>query len=102
MSPASLPANVKAREILASLKSGALLRGTVRSHCIEGSTAVAWIAIRLGAVGERQILVRNEPQLRPGQRVVVQCVPDPMKPDHFFFQLAARPRRTTARCPRRG
>lgn len=88
MSPASLPANVKAREVLASLKSGALLKGTVRSHSMEGSTPVAWIAIRLGAVGERQVLVKDEAQLQPGQKVVIQCVPDPSKPEHYIFHLA--------------
>jgi hypothetical protein len=102
MSPASLPANVQAREILASLKSGALLTGTVRSHSMEGSTAVAWIAIRLGAMGERQVLVKGEAQLRPGQQVVIQCVPDPLRPDHYRFHLAPEGApRPTARCLRR-
>jgi hypothetical protein len=88
MSPASLPANVKAREILARLKSGAPLKGTVRARSMEGATDVAWIAIQLDAVGERQVLVKDEPQLQPGQQVVIQCFPDPSKPEHYMFHLA--------------
>ena len=91
MSPASLPLNVQAREILARLKSGALLKGTVRSRSMEGSTAVAWIAIRLGAVGERQVLVKDEAQLQPGQQVVIRCLPDPSNPERYRFHLAATP-----------
>jgi len=88
MSPASLPANVQARAVLASLKSGVLLNGTVRSRSIEGGTSIAWIAIRLDAVGERQVLVKDEPQLRPGQSVVIQCVPNPLMPERYLFHLA--------------
>jgi hypothetical protein len=70
---------------------------------MEGSTAVAWIAIQLGAVGERQVLVKDEGQLQPGQQVVIQCVPNPLRPDHYSFHLATgRPRGATARCLRRG
>jgi hypothetical protein len=86
--PANIPANVKAREVLASLKSGVLLKGTVRSRSTDGGTAIAWIAVLLPAVGERQILVKDEPQLQPGQKVVIQCVPNPRKPERYIFHLA--------------
>ena len=89
MNPASIPANVKARKLLANLKSGVPLNGTVRSHSTQGSTHLAWVAIRLPALGERQILVRDAPQLQPGQRVVIQCVPNPLRPEHYIFHLAA-------------
>jgi hypothetical protein len=55
---------------------------------MEGSTAVAWIAIRLGAMGDRQVLVKDGAQLRPGQQVVIRCVPDPGRAEHYMFQLA--------------
>jgi hypothetical protein len=86
--PANIPENVQAREVLDSLKSGVLLEGTVRSRSMLGDTAIAWIAIHLPAVGERQVLVRDQPQLRPGQQVVIQCVPNPRKPEHYMFHLA--------------
>jgi hypothetical protein len=86
--PANIPANAEAKEVLARLKSGVPLDGTVRSHSMEGGTAVAWVAIRLPAVGDRQVLVRDVPQLQPGQSVVIQCVPNPSKPEHYIFHLA--------------
>ena len=89
--PANIPANAKVREVLARLKSGVPLKGTVRSHSIHGSTAIAWVAIRLPAVGDRQVLVRDAPQLQPGQKVVIQCVPNPLKPEHYMFHLAGGP-----------
>jgi hypothetical protein len=80
--------NSTARKLLATLKSGAPLKGIVRSHSKQGSADIAWISIDLPMLGERQILVKDEPQLKPGQKVVLHCVPDPMRPQHFAFHLA--------------
>jgi hypothetical protein len=91
MSAAFIKANLKAKEVLASLKSGVLLKGTVRSHSTYGSTGIACIAIQLPAVGERRILVKDEQHLQPGRKVVIQCVPNPLKPECYIFQLASAP-----------
>jgi hypothetical protein len=76
-----------AKDVLASLKSGVLLNGTVRSHSTDGSIEIAWIAIELPMVGERVILVRDEQILQPGQQVVIDCVPNPLKPEHYMFRM---------------
>ena len=91
MNPAFIQANLKPKEVLASLKSGVLLKGTVRAHPAYGSTGIAWIAIQLPAVGERQVMVKDEQHLQPGQMVVIQCVPNPLKPAGYMFQLANAP-----------
>ena len=89
MSAACIEANIFAKEILASLKSGAPLKGIVRSHSTSDSADITWIGIQLPALGERQVSVLNEPELQPGQQVVVQCVPNPAKPDHYMFHLVS-------------
>lgn len=80
-------ATAMATDVLASLKSGVLLNGTVRSHSTDGSTNIAWIAIELPVVGERQVLVKDEKNLHPGQHVVIQCVPNPLKPERYMFRM---------------
>lgn len=79
--------NGMAKDILASLKSGVLLNGTVRSHSADGSTNIAWIAIELPVLGERQVLVKDERNLQPGQQVVIACVPNPLKPGRYMFRM---------------
>jgi hypothetical protein len=81
--------NGMAKDLLASLKSGVLLNGTVRAHSTDGSTNIAWIAIELPVVGERQVLVKDEQNLQPGQQVVIECVPNPLKPERYMFRMVA-------------
>jgi hypothetical protein len=81
-------ANGIAKNLIAILKSGALLKGIVRSHSTEGSMDIAWVAIELPVVGERQVAVKCEENLQLGQEVVVECVPNPRKPGRYMFQLA--------------
>ena len=83
--------NVIAESILESLKSGLLLKGTVRSHSSDGSIGTAWIAVDFPGIGGRQVAVHCEQKLQPGQEVVIQCVPNPLNPGHYKFQLAADP-----------
>ena len=76
-----------AKDILASLKSGVLLNGTVRAHSTDGSIEIAWITIELPMVGDRQVLALDEHNLQPGQQVVIQCVPNPLKPERYAFRI---------------
>ena len=92
--------NVIAESVLESLKSGLLLKGTVRSHALDGSVATTWITIDLPGIGERQVAVywdqnRNQ-RLKIGQEVMVQCVPNPQHPGRYRFQIATEPPRTEA------
>jgi predicted transcriptional regulator len=80
-----------ARNLLASLKSGVLLKGTVCSHSSYGPTQFTWIAVELPAVGERQLPVKSEHNLQIGQEVEIECVPNPHKPGHFMFRIAEDP-----------
>lgn len=81
-------ANEIAKNLIAILKSGGLFKGTVRSLVADGATNIAWIAIDLPEVGERQVAVRCEQNLQLGQAVVVECVPDPQRPGHYMFKMA--------------
>jgi hypothetical protein len=84
--------NEIARNVIASLKTGALLKGTVRSHSTYyGSIDIAWIAIEFPVVGERQVAVKSERNLQLGQEVVIECVPNPLKPGHYMFRMAGAP-----------
>lgn len=83
--------NVIAESILESLKSGLLLKGTVHSHASDGSIGTAWIAVDLPGIGGRQVAVHCEQHLQLGQEVVVQCVPNPLNPGRYKFQIAAEP-----------
>lgn len=80
-------AKVTAKDVLASLKSGVLLTGTVRSVATEGSMHIAWIAIELPVVGERQVLVMDERNLQCGQEVRVACAPNPLNPECYRFRM---------------
>ncbi|MGC2210109.1 MAG: hypothetical protein WA532_08335 [Candidatus Korobacteraceae bacterium] len=81
-------ANEVAKNVIAILKSGALLKGIVRMHSTDGSMNIAWVAIELPVVGERQVAVKCGAGLQPGQEVVVECVPNPQKPGRYMFQMA--------------
>ena len=81
-------ANEVAKNTIAILKSGALLHGIVRSHSTKGSMKFAWVAIELPVAGERQVAVKCEAELQPGQEVVFECVPNPQKPGRYMFQMA--------------
>lgn len=81
-------ATVMVRDVIASLKSGVLLKGIIRSHSINRSMNVAWIAIEFPVVGEREILVKDEQNLQVGQQVVIECVPNPKKPERHMFRVA--------------
>ena len=106
--------NEVARNVIAILKSGALLKGIVRSHTTDGSLDVAWVAIEFPVVGERQVAVKCETNPQLGQEVVVECVPNPQKPGRYMFQMAeaaaalnwpprrARQERSIATISRRG
>ena len=80
--------NSIARNVLACLKSGAVLKGTVCSQPTDGSMDVVLISIDLPGIGERQVAVKSGQNLQFGQEVVMQCVPRPHKtgtlyvPDH--------------------
>jgi hypothetical protein len=80
-------ATVMAKDVIASLKSGVLLKGTVRSHSTDGSTNIAWIAIELPVVGEREVLVKDEQNLQFGQQAVIECVPNPFRPERYMFRM---------------
>ena len=79
--------NGMAKDALASLKSGVLLKGTVRSHSADGSMNIAWVAIELPVVGDRQVLVNEEQNLQPDQQVVLKCVPTPVNPERYVFRV---------------
>jgi hypothetical protein len=80
--------NAIARRAIESLKSGDYFKGIVLSQSIAESNRFSWIAIELPLQGERQVLVRNEPNLRIGQEVFVECVPNPLKPGRYSFRIA--------------
>jgi hypothetical protein len=90
MSAASVKENVVARKILADIKSGELLKGVVSSTSASGSQDIAWVVVQFPLLGDRQVCVMNEPGLRPGQKVALRCVPDPVRSQRFVFQLAER------------
>jgi hypothetical protein len=81
------PENAMAKDVLASLKSGVLLNGTVRSRSAVGLIEIAWIVIDLPVLGERVILVKNEQNLQSGQQVVIECVPNPLNAERYTFRM---------------
>jgi hypothetical protein len=83
--------NVIAESILESLKSGLVVKGTVRSHAREGSIDTAWIEVDFPGIGSRQVAVHCEQSLQVGQEVVIQCVPNPLNPGRYKFEIAAEP-----------
>jgi hypothetical protein len=80
-----------AKSVIANLKSGGLLKGTVQSLTPGGVMDVAWIAIELPVLGERQVPVKNEKNLQIGQEVVIECVPNPFKPGRYLFRTVGEP-----------
>lgn len=80
--------NEFARNMVAILKAGGHLTGTVQSHSNYGSTNIHWISVEFPVVGERQVPVKCEQDLPLGQEVVVECVPHPFKPGRYVFKLA--------------
>lgn len=81
-------ANVIARGVLDSLKSGGLLKGTVRSNAKVGDVDAVWVVIEIPTIGERQILVRDENSLQIGQNVTIECVPTLSDTKRFVFRMA--------------
>ena len=80
--------NEFARNMIAILKAGGRLKGTVTSHSNYGSTNINWIAVDFPLVGERQVPVKCEQNLQLGQEAVVECVPHPFKAGRYVFRLA--------------
>ena len=80
--------NVIAESVLESLKSGLLVKGTVRANTLDGSIATSWIGIDLPGIGERQVAVHSDRHLKIGQEVMIQCVPNPLNPGRYKFQVA--------------
>jgi hypothetical protein len=80
--------NTIAHSVIENLKAGVIFKGTVRSHSSAGAVNITWIAIQLPLAEERQVLVKGEPGLRLGQDVLVECVPNPSKPEHYMFRIA--------------
>jgi hypothetical protein len=81
-------AKLMAVDVIAGLKSGVVLKGTVRSHSRDGSLDLAWIAVQFPMIGERQVLIKDEPNLEVGQQVVIECVPNPQHPKRHMFRMA--------------
>jgi hypothetical protein len=100
MSAAFRDENSKAKELLATLKSGAPLKGTVRAVTMNGSTPIACVAVELPLAEQRQVLVQDEHHLPIGTKVVLQCVPNPLHPERFMFRIAseAQPERRVITC----
>ena len=48
---------------------------------------VVLISIDLPAIGERQVAVKTSQNLQCGQEVVMQCVPNPLKPERYMFRI---------------
>lgn len=90
MSAASVRENVVARKLLAEMKSGGLLKGFVSSTSANGLQDIAWVVVQFPLLGDRRVCVTNEAGVRPGQTVALRCVPDPVRPQRFMFQLADR------------
>jgi len=74
--------------MVAILKAGGRLKGTVHSHSNYGSTNITWIAVEFPVVGDRQVPVKGEHDLPIGKEVVVECVPHPFKAGRYVFHLA--------------
>ncbi len=75
--------NATAKNVLASLKSGAVFKGTVCSQSMD----VVLISIDLPAIGKRQVAVKTAQNLHSGQDVILQCVPDSLRPERYVFRI---------------
>jgi len=80
--------NGVARKVIDTLQSGAVLQGTVVSHATVSGVEVARVAIELPMIGQRQVLVRDDQELRMGEQVAIECVPNPSKPNRYVFRMA--------------
>ena len=80
--------NVIARGVLDSLKSGGLLKGTVRSNSKIGEIEAVWVVIEIPTIGERQILVRADETLQIGQDVMIECIPTLSDTKRYVFRMA--------------
>ena len=77
--------NQQARSLVACLKSGTLLKGTVRS--VDKSMDTAWICLEFPDTDERQVPVIGVDHVHVGDHVMVQCIPDPLRPEHYVFRM---------------
>ncbi len=80
--------NGVARKVMDSLQSGAVFQGTVVSHATVNGVEVARVAIELPMIGQRQVLVRDDQELRIGEQVAIECVPNVSKPNRYVFRMA--------------
>ena len=80
--------NGVARSVIDSLQSGAVFQGTVVSHATISGVEMARVAIEFPMIGERQILVSDDQQLRIGEQVGIECVPNGSKPNRYVFRMA--------------
>jgi hypothetical protein len=80
-------ATVRAKDVIASLKSGVLLKGFVRSHTTDRATNLAWIAIDLPVIGERLVPIKDEQNLPSGQQIAIECVPNPLHAERYIFRM---------------
>jgi hypothetical protein len=80
--------NVIAKGLVDNLKSGGLLKGTVRANSKIGDVDAVWVVVQLPLLGERQILVRDSAHLRVGQDVMIECVPTLSHSKRYVFRMA--------------
>ena len=80
--------NGVARKVIDSLQAGAVFQGTVVSHATVSGVEVARVAIELPMIGQRQVLVADNQELRIGEQVAVECVPNASKPNRYVFRMA--------------
>jgi hypothetical protein len=83
--------NVIAGSILESLKTGLVLNGIVLSYSTDGAVGTAWIAVEFAGIGFRQVAVHTEQKFERGDEVHIQCVPNPLNPGRYMFQIVAGP-----------
>jgi hypothetical protein len=46
--------------------------------------------VELPGIGSRQVAVHSEEKLAVGQEVVIQCVPNPLNPGRYKFQVVTQ------------
>ena len=80
--------NGVARSVIESLQSGGVFKGTVVSHATVDGVEAARVAIELPMIGQRQVMVRDDRELRIGEQVAIECVPDVSKPSRYVFRMA--------------
>jgi hypothetical protein len=80
--------NGVARNVIDSLQSGAVFQGTVVSHTTVSGVEMTRVALELPMIGQRQVLVSDSQELRIGEQVGIECVPNDSKPNRFVFRMA--------------